>query len=598
MVLCVDLDGPRPPASVVEATKTQLLRRIDQLRAAIAQWERREMNLAAARSTAAAASALAAASSHSADSGVVTPAAMTAVPVPEMTSRAFAHAAAAGMPGDASVCSTDRVGNDAEPATAAAMDAASVSAASDASAAQGRHLEAQLQHAREQLRRFREYGHAGLVLVRKLPPQTTPKAMPPVAMAATLALGQQPPVPTPIQMPSPYALPPATPTTLSTPRTPSAPSSSTATAAFKLLTPQPQRQQQQQQPVLPSASAQLPLQMTQAVALVLHATPTGRVVLVDPANGLWVWSATIDCLLSVRADSEGIVQMSVQGAGQVEVQCSSGADGHVDPAAARASAEELVEVLGSLMERHKRRRVRQTQRLAELRMLADTPFDTSCPHHEHLLARLWAAAFNSHDECMDGTGNVDVADLMAAAPANRTPRSYVRVDDAWKRMGFQGRDPASDFRGMGVLGLHCLLYFAEHHTRLFRNMIDNDAVAYPVCVGGIAVASMLLLDHLHVSARLVSEPPSSPQWETPLLTLLTHSGHESAFEEVFCLAMRVLHDLYGRHRAGYMDFPRILKELHDLVRDAACVRALIRRVPARAKLFIRWARCSSPVRSR
>ena len=28
----------------------------------------------------------------------------------------------------------------------------------------------------------------------------------------------------------------------------------------------------------------------------------------------------------------------------------------------------------------------------------------------------------------------------------------------WQDIGFQGKDPATDFRGMGVLGLYCLQY--------------------------------------------------------------------------------------------------------------------------------------------
>ena len=33
-----------------------------------------------------------------------------------------------------------------------------------------------------------------------------------------------------------------------------------------------------------------------------------------------------------------------------------------------------------------------------------------------------------------------------------------RVSPQWKELGFQGIDPATDFRGMGVFGLMCLQY--------------------------------------------------------------------------------------------------------------------------------------------
>lgn len=33
-----------------------------------------------------------------------------------------------------------------------------------------------------------------------------------------------------------------------------------------------------------------------------------------------------------------------------------------------------------------------------------------------------------------------------------------RISKQWQEIGFQGNNPATDFRGMGMLGLRCLLY--------------------------------------------------------------------------------------------------------------------------------------------
>ena len=33
-----------------------------------------------------------------------------------------------------------------------------------------------------------------------------------------------------------------------------------------------------------------------------------------------------------------------------------------------------------------------------------------------------------------------------------------RIGKQWQEIGFQGNNPATDFRGMGLLGLQCLLY--------------------------------------------------------------------------------------------------------------------------------------------
>lgn len=33
-----------------------------------------------------------------------------------------------------------------------------------------------------------------------------------------------------------------------------------------------------------------------------------------------------------------------------------------------------------------------------------------------------------------------------------------RISKQWQDIGFQGNNPATDFRGMGLLGLKCVLY--------------------------------------------------------------------------------------------------------------------------------------------
>ena len=38
-----------------------------------------------------------------------------------------------------------------------------------------------------------------------------------------------------------------------------------------------------------------------------------------------------------------------------------------------------------------------------------------------------------------------------------------RDSDQWGEIGFQGRDPATDFRGLGILSLSNLVYFSKQH---------------------------------------------------------------------------------------------------------------------------------------
>ena len=80
----------------------------------------------------------------------------------------------------------------------------------------------------------------------------------------------------------------------------------------------------------------------------------------------------------------------------------------------------------------------QAERLETFNKLRLIPYDKTNKEHEDLLLRLWKAVFPDQE-------------LKS------------RVSEQWKQMGFQGTDPATDFRGMGLLGLFNLIYIAETH---------------------------------------------------------------------------------------------------------------------------------------
>jgi hypothetical protein len=45
----------------------------------------------------------------------------------------------------------------------------------------------------------------------------------------------------------------------------------------------------------------------------------------------------------------------------------------------------------------------------------------------------------------------------------------------WKEMGWQGEDPATDFRGAGLISLEQLLYMGRQHPHTFiRLMLKKD----------------------------------------------------------------------------------------------------------------------------
>jgi hypothetical protein len=90
-----------------------------------------------------------------------------------------------------------------------------------------------------------------------------------------------------------------------------------------------------------------------------------------------------------------------------------------------------------------------SQLIATLHQLR-APYDSNTAKHEELLMKLW------------GLLRPDV-------------RLSNRISKEWEEIGFQGHDPATDFRGMGLLGLHNLVDFAERYPQKAKAILFDSA---------------------------------------------------------------------------------------------------------------------------
>ncbi|XP_060533119.1 ELMO domain-containing protein 2 [Cylas formicarius] len=88
------------------------------------------------------------------------------------------------------------------------------------------------------------------------------------------------------------------------------------------------------------------------------------------------------------------------------------------------------------------------QLIAEVEALRKTPFDEDSFEHERMLYALW-------DSLMPGE------------------KLEGRVTKQWQDIGFQGDDPKTDFRGMGLLGLQNLLFFATEYGPPARHVLSH-----------------------------------------------------------------------------------------------------------------------------
>lgn len=110
------------------------------------------------------------------------------------------------------------------------------------------------------------------------------------------------------------------------------------------------------------------------------------------------------------------------------------------------------------------------QLCVECEELRRTSYSTDNPEHENLLLKLWNL-------------------LMPYEPLD------ARVTKQWQEIGFQGDDPKTDFRGMGILGLENLVYFAQEYPSAATHVLSHSAhprYGYAFAIVGINLTSMAL----------------------------------------------------------------------------------------------------------
>lgn len=74
--------------------------------------------------------------------------------------------------------------------------------------------------------------------------------------------------------------------------------------------------------------------------------------------------------------------------------------------------------------------------------------------------------------------------------------SYKNISDCkWTSIGFQGNDPSTDFRGMGIFSLMQLVFFAEEFPETVSsvlNLSSHPTKGYPFAVTGINLTHLTI----------------------------------------------------------------------------------------------------------
>ncbi|XP_076925165.1 uncharacterized protein LOC143587888 [Bidens hawaiensis] len=194
----------------------------------------------------------------------------------------------------------------------------------------------------------------------------------------------------------------------------------------------------------------------------------------------------------------------------------------------------------------------QESRLRSLQKRLEVPFDGSCLEHQDALRQLWRSAYPNRE-----------------LPGLKS--------EAWKDMGWQGNDPSTDFRGGGFISLENLIFFAHTYPEAFQNLLNkkegNRAEwEYPFAVAGINI-SFMLVQMLDIQSGL----PTSLSGVRFLQFL---SNDESAFDELYCVAFKLMDAHWLARRASYMEFNEVIKstrtqlERELAIEDATSVKDL------------------------
>lgn len=108
------------------------------------------------------------------------------------------------------------------------------------------------------------------------------------------------------------------------------------------------------------------------------------------------------------------------------------------------------------------------QMLVEVESLRKIAYDSDNLEHERKLCELWSY-------------------LMPDVPLQS------RISKQWQDIGFQGDDPKTDFRGMGLLGLENLLFFAIEYQGPASHVLSHSLhpdYGYAFAIVGINITSM------------------------------------------------------------------------------------------------------------
>lgn len=153
-------------------------------------------------------------------------------------------------------------------------------------------------------------------------------------------------------------------------------------------------------------------------------------------------------------------------------------------------------------------------------------------------------------------------------------RSTNFVSEEWGELGFQGKDPTTDFRGMGMLGLEQLVYFSEKRPETARRILTESHHPmryFPYATVGINFTAFVLellretrmhtivfktLDRISLSDTSSFE--NGPSTDIAIVSKIIDGIHD-----VYCDIFEMFIDTWikANPKTGVMAFPAIFLQI-------------------------------------
>lgn len=173
----------------------------------------------------------------------------------------------------------------------------------------------------------------------------------------------------------------------------------------------------------------------------------------------------------------------------------------------------------------------QEERLQRLKDRVEATFDPNREDHQEALKALWFACFPGRE-------------------------FHGLISEQWKDMGWQGKDPSTDFRGAGFISLENLLFFAKTYPKSFQRLLQkqkgNRATwEYPFAVAGVNITFMLI--------QMLDLRSKKPGTLLGTIFLKMLAENEWAFDLLYCITFEMMDAQWLAMQASYMEFNAVMK---------------------------------------